>query len=540
MSDGKNSGDIKRNSGLLKTSLGVTFATLLSRMLGLVRVRLEANVLGGGDVASGWFLAFAIPNMLRKILGEGALGQALMPLVAEIDGSGDRDGMKKGLGTVFFVLGFILAAIVLLVSLITFAVSRMEFIQSLELFRTERMKIIMGLLPLLMPYGFFMCLVGVAGCVLNYCKEFFLPALGALLLNIFLISGLAAAFFFHQNDLHKVLGNLAWLVLLSGFIQLVLMFLLLRRNNSFPDFRKTFSFKSFTNPLIKKLFKTALPGIIGGIAVDVSFLVDRMLAVYLGARAVPALTYVDRLIDIPIGIFAISICNVLMSEMSRSAAKEDMELFVNDLQFAIRQVFFFCVPMAAGVIFFFDILMSVFCLGGRYTAADLEAARMVAMFYGAGIPVFCLLKVIVTAFNSRKKMQITLYASLCAIVLNIILNIILMQFMQQGGIALATVAASVVNCTILFCVLKKEALAPAVTPLALTLLRTVIVAAVSAFLAALLVKFAVAGENNLMVSVIKLGVVGISFSVCYFGLSALLRAPEVREFSDILKHRKKA
>ena len=158
MSDGKNSGDIKRNSGLLKTSLGVTFATLLSRMLGLVRVRLEANVLGGGDVASGWFLAFAIPNMLRKILGEGALGQALMSLVAEIDGSGDRDGMKKGLGTVFFVLGFILAAIVLLVSLLTFAVSKTDFVQSMELFRSERMKIVLALLPLLMPYGFFMCL----------------------------------------------------------------------------------------------------------------------------------------------------------------------------------------------------------------------------------------------------------------------------------------------------------------------------------------------------------------------------------------------
>ena len=174
-------------SALLKASGGVAFATLCSRVLGLVRVRLEAMVLGGGELASGWFLAFAIPNLLRRILGEGALGNALMPLVAEFDTEGGKEKIRKELGTVFFVLGAILGAIVLLVSGSIIVLDKSGVLSETEFFSSERMRFVMTYLPILMPYGLFMCLVGVSNAVLNYCKEFFLPALGALLLNIFLI-----------------------------------------------------------------------------------------------------------------------------------------------------------------------------------------------------------------------------------------------------------------------------------------------------------------------------------------------------------------
>ena len=217
-----------RKSGILKSSLGTTFATLLSRILGLVRVRLEAMVLGGGDLASGWFIAFAIPNLLRRILGEGALGNALMPLVAECDKNEGKAGVRRELGTVFLALGFLLALIVVLVSLLAIVLAKSGQISQIAFFQTERMRLVLELLPLLMPYTFFMCLVGVTGSVLNYCKEFFLPALGALLLNIFLVSGLSAAYFMQVHDFRKLTNSLALLVLLSGAVQLVLMLLLLQ------------------------------------------------------------------------------------------------------------------------------------------------------------------------------------------------------------------------------------------------------------------------------------------------------------------------
>ena len=114
---------------ILKSSIGVSFATLASRVLGLLRVRLEAMVLGGGDIASGWFLAFAIPNLLRRVLGEGALGNALMPIVAELDSKEGRECVRRELGVVFFVLGAVLGSIVILVSVISLLLGRVEFFQ---------------------------------------------------------------------------------------------------------------------------------------------------------------------------------------------------------------------------------------------------------------------------------------------------------------------------------------------------------------------------------------------------------------------------
>ena len=532
--------DKKRSDNtLMKSSFAVALATLASRVLGLVRVRFEAMVFGGGELAAGWFLAFAIPNLLRRILGEGALGVALMPLIAELEAQHSRDEVRKELGTIFFILAFILALIIIIVSLAAVAAAKMNFIQQFDFFKTERMRYVLQLLPLLMPYGLFMCLVGVSGSILNYCREFFLPALGALLLNVFLISGLATVYFLHIKDIHAVINVLAYLVLISGFVQLILMGILLKKNNIFPLFEKTFSLFSFKNPTIKKLYTLAFPGLIGGIATQVSFLVDRNIAMWLGEQAVPALTYVDRLIDLPIGIFAVSLGSVLMASMSRTAAKGDMEVFSSELEFSIRHVFFFCIPMAAGVVYFFNPLMSVLCLGGRYTVSDLNAAYGVALCYGAGIPVFCLLKVLVPAFYSRKKMNPPLYASLCAICLNIILNVILMYPLKQAGIALATVISSVVNCTILLILLSREKLLWGIPSIVKTLIRTIIISILSVWCVTIIFPASQHIVHNWWRALGNLAVTGISFVLIYAVLSAGFFAPEIKECVSLVLRRKK-
>ena len=226
----------KDRSQFLKSSLGVALATLASRVLGLFRVKFEALFLGGGDIASGWFLAFAIPNLFRRLLGEGALGTALMPLVAEAEKSGGDSRVRRELATVFAMLGLLLAAIVVVVSGGAMLLSRLTA-GGTGFFATPRVRICLALLPLLMPYAFFICLVGVIGSVLNYSRVFVLPALGALLLNIFLIGGFFAGWMLCGNDLVEVrsfLPVLSFLVLASGALQLVLMLILLKVYGRFP------------------------------------------------------------------------------------------------------------------------------------------------------------------------------------------------------------------------------------------------------------------------------------------------------------------
>lgn len=524
--------------GILKSSLGVSAATLLSRILGLGRVMLEARVLGGDAVASAWGLAFAIPNTFRRMFGEGALGTALIPLVSETDEQKGPEQVRRELGIVFTVLSLILATVVVVFGggallLYHFPPSASVF----PLLSTERLRLTLLLLPLLMPYTFFICLVGVITAVLNTRKIFVLPALGALLLNFFLIGGLFFAYRhrFAGEELTGFLETLSLLVLASGAIQLLLMLMLLWKAGRFPVVSRNMFRES---DILKRLWRLVLPGLIGGSALQISFLVDRMLAMYLGPKAVPALTYVDRIIDLPIGIYAIALGSVLTATMSRAAARGDLDELAHDLVFSLRHVYFFCIPMAVGVIFFWEPVIRILCLGGNYTEEDLMATRMVAIFYGAGIPAFCSIKVLLAPFYARKRMMTILRCSLIAIGSNIVFNLILMWPLQQGGIALATVLASMLNNALLLRLLHKEGIPIGSRAVAGTFTRSLGIALAAGGALYWLYPFL---REHLTFRHIgefpALAVLGTLFALLYFIGSRLCRAPELGELAGLLRRR---
>ncbi len=528
--------------GILKSSLGVSAATLLSRVLGLVRVMLEARVLGGDAIASAWGLAFAIPNTFRRLLGEGALGTALIPLISETDAKSGPEQVRRELGIVFSVLSLILALVVAVVAGGALGLRRLALTGSVQEFlpvlASERVQLALMILPLLMPYAFFICLVGAIGAVLNTRKIFVLPALGALLLNFFLIGGLYAAFRrgLAGTELVGFLEFLSVLVLISGAIQLALMLLLLWKAGRFPAMsRKAFR----ESGILGRLWRLVLPGMIGGAALQISFLVDRALAICLGPKAVPALNYVDRIIDLPIGIYAIALGSVLTATMSRAAARGNLDEISHDLTFSLRHVYFLCVPMAVGVIFFWEPMIRILCLGGNYTEEDLMAARMVAIFYGAGIPAFCSIKVLLAPFNARKMMMTTLRYSLIAIGCNIVLNLILMWHLKQGGIALSTVLASMLNNTLLLRHLQKEGIPLGSRSIIRTFARSLGIALAAGTLLYWLypllrirLTFRHVGEFP------AFAVLGVLFLVLYFGGSLLCRAPELPELFSVMRRGK--
>lgn len=527
--------------GILKSSLGVSAATLLSRLLGLVRVMLEARVLGGDAIASAWGLAFAIPNTFRRLLGEGALGTALIPLVSETEAKKGPEQVRRELGVVFSVLSLILAGVVVLVggiALVLYHASLNESVRrAMPLLGSERIQLMFLLLPLLMPYAFFICLVGAIGAVLNTRRIFVIPALGALLLNFFLIGGLYAAFRrgLAGNELVGFLEFLALLVLASGAVQLLLMLLLLWKAGRFPILSRR-AFRE--SDILKRLWQLVLPGMIGGAALQISFLIDRMLAICLGPKAVPALTYVDRIIDLPIGIYAIALGSVLTATMSRAAARGNLDELSHDLAFSLRHVYFFCIPMAVGVVFFWEPMLRILCLGGNYTREDLMAAQMVAIFYGAGIPAFCSIKVLLAPFYARKMMSTTLRYSLIAIGCNIILNLILMWHLKQGGIALATVLASMLNNGLLLRHLRREGIPLAGREVATTAARSLgiaVVAGLALYWVYPLLRgrltFRHVGEFPAFI------LLGTLFTLLYLIGSRLLRARELTELTGVLHRR---
>ncbi len=519
---------------LLKSSSGMAVATFLSRIFGLFRVRLEAAVLGGGEVASAWLFAFAIPNLLRRVLGEGAIASALTPLIAETEVQEGVAKVKKQLAYVFLMLGIILAGIVILTSLGSWLILKYSGAFGIEFFEYSRIRLLFQLLIILMPYGFFICLVGIVGAVLNYAKIFLLPALAALLLNIVLLGVLSVAWIFAMPS-EQFLPVLAVSVPISGGVQLLIMSFWLWRSGYFPDFRNFMQGQDIG----RKLWKLALPGIIGYAALQLSFVIDQSMAASLNSQAIPALNYVNRIVDIPIGLIAVSFGTVLNTMMSRAAAAGEKDEISKTLAFSLRAVWFVTLPLAVLIMFFHNNILQILCLGGKYTESDLCAAHLVAIFYSLGIPFFCSLKVILPAFYSRKKMKTVLAVSVCAIVCNVVLNYILMQYFAQGGIALATVAASLINNGALLCLLRREDMIRDVKTTTLTFVRSAAVAMAGGaglyFVYCRRVQMwsAVHWSREIYV----LAGIGIVFGVFYFAGSWLLKSPECREIINLLLRR---
>jgi len=430
---------------ILKSSSAVASATLLSRLLGLFRVILEASILGGGALASAWQLAFMVPNMFRRFLGEGALGTAMVPLISHALEKDGRTETRRQLSVIFLSLGIVLALLIIIITGIAVL---------LRLWVTvDYGRLALELIPLLMPYAFFMCFVGIISSVLNSVKVFFLPALGALLLNISIIACLLFVAPGLDGDFHSILQALSYAVLIAGAVQLGLMLLLLYHQKMFPMKMESFrgGFK-----VVKELSRLTLPGLIGASALQFSLLTDRLIAAFIGPHAVPALTYCDRIIYLPIAIFALSLGSILLPSMSRAAARDDFdELFAN-LRLALRSLLYLCIPIAIFAVLFRVPLLRLLYMRGAFTEVSLRETAWAMLFYGCGIPFFATTKILVPAFYARKDMTTPLKISIFCILVNLVLSLTLMIWLRQGGIALATVIASLLNNLLLLWMLHKK------------------------------------------------------------------------------------
>lgn len=525
-----------KETKLLKSSFGTALATLASRILGLIRMRLEAQALGGGLTATIWFFAMIFPNIFRRLLGEGALGTALIPLITETEKISGVSEARRHLAQILTFAGALLALIVCVVSAGALLCGEAAALYDWGFLQSEKVQGGCQIIPLLMPYAFFICLTGIISGVLNYSGLFVRPALTAVFFNLVQIAGLLAGIFLDLPS-SQLLKLLAVQVPVAGAVQFGLMLWMLKICGRFPIFSKNM-FRDLSP--VKNLWKLAAPSFIGYGVLQLSFLVDRTLALFLNNRAVPALTYVDRIVDLPIGLFAVSLGTVLMTSMTRAVVDKDFDAMREQLNFSLRHVWFICAPMAVSVIFFHTEMLRVLCLGGKYTLDDLNATRLVAIFYGIGIPFFCSLKVILPAFYSRKDMKRPLYVSIAAISVNIVLNLILMFPLQQGGLALATVIASITNNSILLFLLKKEGLSlryqTIISAAKSTIFSLVSASVVYFFLPYLrqMFHFQTVIVNDIFILIAA----GIAFGTGYLVLSVTGSSVELREFLSILRRKK--
>ena len=425
------------------SSRNLAASTLISRVLGLFRETLTAAVIGGGALMSGWTLALTWANTFRRILGEGELGKALVPVLSLSLETEGKERARERFSTILLWLTLLLCALAVVLGVPSWLIAR-----TLE---PGRWKTAFELFPILAPYMVFICVVGAATACANVLREFFLPSLTAILQNVVLILALALVCRHYQGMPQLKMFGLA--VLVAGVLEMTLIFLILWRRGMMVRITRAIIRDRET---LLSIWKLILPGLLGASALQLSLQCDRLIAGFIGDFAVASLYFSERLVYLPVGIFAVSFATVANTDLSRFAAAGNYEKLTALLTGTIRILLFVSVPFTVFMICFPEEIIRIFYNYGRFDEAAVRETAYAFLMYSAGIPLFAVFKISSVAFTSRRDMVTPLKVSLICISLNIVLNFALMMPLKQGGIALATIISSLLNNTLLLTIYNRQ------------------------------------------------------------------------------------
>ncbi len=425
-------------------------ATLLSRFLGLARDILTARFFGTGLAFSAFVMAFTIPNLLRKLLGEGALNGAFIPVFTEYLEKEGKDEALRVANIVLSLLAVILATLViggvLVLSLIGWIWSPPEIY---ELARE--------LLLVMLPYIFFICLTGLAMGILNSLRHFALPALAPVALNLaWIVSLVFLCPHFGDFPKERIFG-LALGVVIGGMAQLGIQLPILRRKG----FR--FRFKlDWRHPAVRKILLLMGPSVLGLGIVQINIVVDRFLAGLIRDEAPAVLYYGNRLVQFPLGVFVFAFATAVLPVMASQVAREKLAEFKKTFSYTIRSVFLITVPAAVGLVVLRRPIVALIFQRGAFDIASTEATAWVLLCYCVGLVAFAGLKIVVQAFYSFQDTKTPVKVGVAAMLLNLGLNLLvvfvpfLRSHLREGGLALSTSIAAFVNLTVLAWFLRRR------------------------------------------------------------------------------------
>ncbi len=439
-SEGAGGGKNDSNRSLGRSMLTVSSMTFCSRIFGLFRDIAMAWYWGGTvDTQAAFQVAFAFPNSLRTLFGEGAFNQAFVPILAESLG---RQGRKEAWLLAERAISLQLTALLVCV----LAVSGIS-LGCLAFSPPEtalRVRMTFLILPVLMPYALFICLTGAFSSVLNCLKKFLLPALTPVLFNLVQIASILVLSLLWYHDEFAALLFFSLSAILAGLLQLLAVMVAARRQGFLFRFNPTWNC-----PEVKLLCINILPGLVGAGVMQLNSLVDRILGLWLGSAAVGALNYSQHLVYLPVGIFGVAMGVVCLPSMSRAWALRQEEEMVSSINYALRLVLFLSLPCAALLGALGTETISLLFARGAFTPEAVRECSWTLNFYLVGLPAFCCAKVATNPFHARKDTRTPVIIAMVCLVLNLILNLILMQFLRQGGLALSTSICSWVNVVLL-------------------------------------------------------------------------------------------
>jgi putative peptidoglycan lipid II flippase len=412
-------------------------------VLGLVREVLMAVIFGTSLAKSAFDVAFRIPNLFRRLFGEGALSAAFVPVFTE---AREKEGPAAA-NQLFGRIGTLLAAVLLIiVGLGVLVLLGLEKTWSLG----PKASAVIPLLRVMLPYVFFICLVALSMGALNSLGHFAVPAFTPILLNLVWIASLLwICPRFGASPDEQIFG-LALGILAAGALQLLVQIPVLMKFG----IRPSLSFR-LNDARVRRVLMLVGPAALGVGVHQVNVVIDGILALWVGDWAPAALTYAERMIYLPLGIIATALGTVLLPAFSKQVAREDVPEMIATLGASLKNILMIMLPATVGLIVLArPIVRLVFNWeGGLFDESSELYTSRAMVFYAGGLVVFSLYKVIVPAFYANQDMRTPVRIGLYTVALNLVLNIIFIltwpEGYQHAGLALATVISSAVNCAVL-------------------------------------------------------------------------------------------
>ncbi len=430
---------------LLKALATISGLTLVSRILAFARDVLIARIFGAGMATDAFFVAFKLPNLLRRLFAEGAFSQAFVPIFGEYK---NRKGPEETkllvdhvttmLALILFVvtvIGIIAAPILVYISAPGFAKDAQKFDLTVQLLRITT------------PYIFFISLVAVAAGILNTYNKFWVPAFAPILLNLCFIGG--ALWLAPYCD--PPIMALAWAVFVAGFVQLAFQIPFLKKIGMLPNLR--FSLKDAG---MWRVIKQMGPAVFGVSIAQLSLIINTIFASFLVAGSVSWLYYADRLMEFPTGILGVAISTILLPSLSKCHASNDTVEYSKLLDWGLRLTIMLTLPAALALGMIAVPLLATFFQHGAFTVHDVLMSRSALVGYSVGLIGLILVKILAPGFYARQDIRTPVKIGIVTLLATQAMNALFIGWLQHAGLALSIGLGACLNSAILFHFLRKR------------------------------------------------------------------------------------
>ncbi|CAL1329511.1 murein biosynthesis integral membrane protein MurJ [Candidatus Providencia siddallii] len=430
---------------LFKILTKISFMTIMSRIFGFIRDAIIARIFGAGEAADAFFIAFKLPNLLRRIFAEGAFSQAFIPILTEYKN-------KKGKEATRIFISYIAGMLTLVLSIVTF----IGFISAPWIIYLaapgiskylNKYELTIKLLRITFPYIFFISLSALVGAILNIWNRFLVPAFTPTLLNICMIvfSIFATSFF------NPPIIALGWSVLFGGLLQFLYQLPYLKKIGMLvlPRF-------SFKNQGVFRVIKMMWPAIIGVSVAQISLIINTIFASFLQPGSISWMYYADRLMELPSGILGVAISTILLPLLTKSFINNNKIEYHQLIDWSLRLCLLLTLPCALGLAILSKILIISLFQYSNFTAYDSLMTQYALIAYCIGLTGIILVKILAPGFYSRQDTVTPVKIAIFTLILTQLMNLIFVIKLQHVGLALSTGVAACFNAGLLYWQLLKQ------------------------------------------------------------------------------------